>query len=72
MNSQEEVKLRRGQGTAENACFFHSDNIVGLLGDFPELTQAVREGDLATISILCAQLFVNSVAKVRPHPTSIA
>jgi hypothetical protein len=28
-----------------------------MLGEFPELTKAVRTGDLAAVSILCAQLF---------------
>ena len=30
---------------------------VCMLGEFPELTKAVRTGDLAAVSILCAQLF---------------
>ena len=41
----------------EVARFAYTDKIVGRLGDFPELTQAVREGDLETTSILCAKLF---------------
>jgi hypothetical protein len=73
MNSQEEIKLRRDQGKAESACFFHSDKRVGVCGDFPELTKAVRERDEAAVSILCAQLFdLNSAAKIRPQPTPIA
>ena len=34
-----------------------TDEIVHTLAEFPELMKAVRDGDLATISILCAQLF---------------
>lgn len=43
--------------TAENPVSVCSDKLVCTLGDFPELTKAVRDGDLATVSILCAQLF---------------
>ena len=43
--------------TAENLVSVYSDKMVCTLGDFPELTKAVRDGDLATVSILCAQLF---------------
>jgi hypothetical protein len=39
------------------ARFVHTDKSVGRLGDFPELTQAVREGDVPTITVLCAELF---------------
>ena len=38
----------------EIARFIYTDKIVGRLGEFPELTKVVREGDVATISILCA------------------
>ena len=37
--------------------FIHTDKIVGVLGEYPELTQAVRDGNVATVRILCAQLF---------------
>ena len=57
------------QGTAECAHFIHSDKTVGLFGDFPELTNAVRTGDLATISSLCAKLFDLYSASQR-HPFS--
>jgi hypothetical protein len=74
MKSPDEITarmVRKDQGTAENACFVHSDNIVGILGESPELTQAVRDGDLATISDLCAQLFdLHAASQIRPHPTS--
>jgi len=51
----------------EIARFIYTDKIVGRMGKFPELTKAVREGDVATISILCAQLFIlNSVPNVLP------
>jgi hypothetical protein len=49
--------------------FIHTDKIVGVLGEYPELTKAVRDGDVATVRILCAQLFdLNTQAKV-PLPT---
>jgi hypothetical protein len=45
--------------------FIHTDKIVGVLGEYPELTKAVRDGDVATVRILCAQLFdLNTQAKV--------
>jgi hypothetical protein len=57
----------------EIARFVHTDNIVGRLGGFPELTKAVREGDVATISFLCEQLFqLNSDINIRPKPIAIA
>jgi len=40
------------------ARFVSTDKVVGMLGEFPELTKAVREGDLETVSILCAQVFI--------------
>ena len=47
--------------------------MVGVLGDFPELTTAVREGDVAAVSILCAQLFdLNAAPNIRPQPIPIA
>jgi hypothetical protein len=49
--------------------FIHTDKIVGVLGEYPELTKAVRNGDVATVRILCAQLFdLNAQTKV-PLPT---
>jgi hypothetical protein len=76
MKSQDEIPLlitRTDQGKSESACFVDSDNIVGVLGDFPELTKAVRDGDLGTVSILCAQLFdLNGAPRVGPNRTTIA
>jgi len=70
MKSQDEITLlipRTDQSKAETARFVHSDKIVGVLGEFPELTKAVRERDLPTVSILCARLyFLNSGANARP------
>ena len=37
--------------------FIHTDKIVGVLGEYPELTKAVRDGDIAMVRILCARLF---------------
>jgi hypothetical protein len=40
MKSPDEIMsliARSGQAKAENARFVHSDNVVGVLGDFPEL-----------------------------------
>ena len=42
--------------------FIYTDKIVGMLGEFPELTKAVREGDLTAVCVLCAQLFESVVA----------
>ena len=57
---------RKNYGRAESALFVHTDTIVGKLGEFPELTKAVRDGDLDTISGLCAGLyFLNSRANGR-------
>ena len=76
MKSPDEITsqmARRDQGKAESDRFVHGDKIVGRFGEFPELTKAVREGDVAAVSILCAQLFdLNSAAKLRPRPTPIA
>jgi hypothetical protein len=55
---------------AKIARFIHTDNIAGRLGEFPELTKAVREEDLETVSVLCEQL--NSDINIRPQPTAIA
>jgi hypothetical protein len=43
--------------TPENPVSVCSQKMVCTPGEFPELTKAVRDGDLATVSILCAQLF---------------
>ena len=68
MKSEDTVPLlipRKHLGKAKPAHFVHSDKTVGMLGEFPELTKAVREGDLEKISVLCGQLFVlNSVPSV--------
>lgn len=70
MKSEDTIPLlvpKKNPGTAKTAHFVHSDKTVGMLGDFPELTRAVREGDLEKVSILCAQLFVlNSVPSTTP------
>jgi len=57
---------------AEIARFAYSDNIVGRLGEFPELTQAVREGDLETVRFLCEQLFSSTAPIYRPKARTIA
>lgn len=58
---------------AKTARFLHTDKIVGRLGDFPELTKAVRAGDVATVSTLCAQLFhSNSATRRCQSPASNA
>lgn len=57
----------------EVARCIYTDRIAGRLGDFPELTQAVHEGDVATVSILCEQLFqLNSYPNIRPKPIATA
>ncbi len=57
----------------EVARFVHTDKIVGRLGEFPELTKAVREGDVARVSLLCEELFrLNSEVSICPKPTAIA
>lgn len=43
--------------TPENPVSVYTDEMVCMLGEFPVLTKAVRTGDLAAVSILCAQLF---------------
>jgi hypothetical protein len=48
---------RKNYGRAESVLFVRTDTIFGKLGEFPELTKAVREGDLDTISGLCAGLY---------------
>ena len=67
MESEDTVPLlvpRKGHGSAETVQFVHSDRTVGVLGEFPELIKAVRAGDVAEISGLCAQLFeLNSAAR---------
>ncbi len=57
----------------EIARFAYTDGIVGRLGDFPELTQAVRSNDLEKVSILCEGLFrVNSTKQPSHNPIPIA
>jgi hypothetical protein len=52
------------------AHFVHSDKTVSVVGEFPELTKAVREGDVHKISVLCGHLFVlNSMPAFRSIPT---
>ncbi|HLM98020.1 MAG TPA: hypothetical protein VK335_01975 [Bryobacteraceae bacterium] len=54
----------------EVARFVHTDKTVGRLGEFLELTNAVREGDVQKVSILCSQLFVlSSMPAFRSMPT---
>jgi hypothetical protein len=63
---------------AESAPSVHTNEIVCALDDFPELTKAVRNGDLSTISDLCERLFyerlfyLNSEQKSRVTPYPIA
>jgi hypothetical protein len=75
MKSEDTIPLlipRKDLGKAKTAHFVHSDKTVGVSGEFPELMKAVRDGDLETVSILCAQLFVlNSVPSVLPALYSI-
>jgi hypothetical protein len=51
------IMARLTEIKAENASRVQSNEIVCTLGDLPELTKAVRSGDLSTISVLCARLF---------------
>lgn len=44
----------------EVARFLSTDGIVARLGDFPELTQAVRDQDLDKTGALCAQSFFSN------------
>lgn len=48
---------RKSYRKAESVLFLNTDTIAGKLGEFPELTKAVREGNLDTISGLCAGLY---------------
>jgi len=41
----------------DNQVFPHADKIVRRLEDFPELLQALRDGDLVTVRFLWEQLF---------------
>jgi hypothetical protein len=41
----------------EQAVPLHTDKIVRRLDDFPELVQALRDGDQLTGRLFCAQLF---------------
>ncbi len=40
-----------------NPVLLHGDKIVRRLDEFPELLQALRDGDLLTGRLFCAQLF---------------
>ena len=42
---------------ADNRFPIHSDTIVCRLDLFPELAQALRDGDLSTVRLFCAELF---------------
>ena len=60
MKSEETVPLlipRKDLGKTEIAHFGRSNRTVDSLSDYPELTKAVREGDVAEISAWCLQLF---------------
>ena len=41
----------------DNRVLLHSETTVRRLEDFPELLQALRDGDLATVRLLWEQLF---------------
>jgi hypothetical protein len=41
----------------DNQVPLHAETTVRRLEDFPELVQALRDGDLVTVRFLCAQLF---------------
>jgi hypothetical protein len=59
--------LRMNRNQVKPARFLHTDHMVGMLVEFPELTKSVREGDLDTVSNLCARLYLlNSDTKARP------
>ena len=51
------ITAKPSEMRAENPPLVRSDEIVCALGNLPELTKAVRDGDLSTISVLCARLF---------------
>jgi len=51
------IMAKATEMSAENAVSVRSNEIVCALGNLPELTKAVRDGDLSTISVLCARLF---------------
>ena len=57
--------------TPENPVSVYSHKMVCTLGDFRELTKAVRDRDLATVSILCAQLF-DLNASPAPRPIDVS
>jgi len=56
--SQLQFQLRRG------------DRIVRRIDDYPELDQALRDGDLSTARVLCARLFDLRQEKVSKTPAS--
>jgi hypothetical protein len=47
--------------------FISTDKVVGVLGQYPELTSAVRERDVSTVSALCAKLFTSVVGASNPQ-----
>ena len=51
------IMARPTEIKAENASRVQTNEIVCRLGDLPELTKAVRSGNLSTISVLCVRLF---------------
>ena len=52
----------------EPARYVHTDQVAGVLGEFPELTAAVREGDVSKVSALCERLFASNSSCNTPHP----
>ena len=52
--------------------FIHTDKIVGVFGEYPELTQAVRDGDVAMVRTLCAQLFDSNTQTKVPLPVRVS
>ena len=52
----------------DNQGLHHTDKIVRRLDDFPELLQALRDGDLPTVRFLWEQLF-DCDSRRNPAPT---
>ena len=55
-------KGRKVQDNPEAVRFLYTDKSAGVLGEFPELTKAVRQHDLTAVCVLCAQLYESVVA----------
>lgn len=54
----------------DNQVPHHGDKIVRRLDEFPELLQALRDGDLSTVRLIWAQLFsIEGVAKSTQLPS---